>query len=99
MLAQVLLVPDLEAGVVHERDQVAGSLELPVGEHDRLMNPPLLMACSLLVGRVMQWLSSRPPGFSLPSRNEKYAGRFCLPMCSVSPMELTASKPDSITSR
>ena len=42
-------------------------------------------------GRVMQWLSSLPPGLSLPNRNEKYAGSLALPMCSVRPMELTAS--------
>ena len=35
----------------------------------------------------MQWLSSRPSGLSRDSRNEKYAGRFASPMCSVRPME------------
>ena len=41
VLAQVLLVPDLEARVVHERDQVAGPLELAVGE-DVPVDEPLL---------------------------------------------------------
>ena len=43
VLAQVLLVPDLEARVVHQRDQVAGRLELAVGEHvpvDEPVRPP-----------------------------------------------------------
>ena len=53
----------------------------------------------MLSGRVMQWFSSRPPVFSFPNRNAKYPGRFALPTCSVSPIELTASKPVSGTSR
>jgi hypothetical protein len=41
VLAQVLLVADLEAGVVHERDQVAGSLQLAVGEDVPVDEPGL----------------------------------------------------------
>jgi len=41
VLAQVLLVPDLEACVVHERDQVTGSLKLTVGK-DVPVDEPLL---------------------------------------------------------
>src|SRR5580693_1181829 len=39
VLAQVLLVPYLEAGVVHARDQVPGALELPVREHVAVDEP------------------------------------------------------------
>lgn len=63
------------------------------------MNPFSLRGGARLSGRVMVWFSIRPPRFSFPYRNEKYDGRFALPMCSVSPMELTASKPVSVTSR
>jgi enediyne polyketide synthase len=41
VLPQVLLVPHLEAGVVHERDQVAGALELAVREHVPVDEPGL----------------------------------------------------------
>ena len=64
VLTQVLLVPHLEASVVHERDQVPGSLELPVGEHVPVDEPAHADGRLVLSGRVMQWLSSRPPGFS-----------------------------------
>jgi len=50
VLAQVLLVPDLEARVVHERDQVAGPLELAVGE-DVPVDEPLLADGGLEVVR------------------------------------------------
>ncbi len=41
VLPQILLVPDLETGVVHERDQVTGSLELAVGEDVPVDEPAL----------------------------------------------------------
>jgi hypothetical protein len=60
VLAQVLLVPDLEAGVVHERDQVAGALELAVGE-DVPVDEPVLADGRLGVVRPGDAVVEEPP--------------------------------------
>jgi hypothetical protein len=71
VLAQVLLVPHLEAGVVHVRDQVAGALELAVGE-DVPVDEPAQADGRLGVVRPGDAVVQQPPArLQLPYRNEK----------------------------
>jgi hypothetical protein len=74
VLAQVLLVPDLEAGVVHERDQVAGSLELPVGEHVAVDEPGLADGRLGVVGPGDAVVEQPPAGLQL-AEQEREVGR------------------------
>ena len=74
VLAQVLLVPHLEAGVVHVRDQVAGSLEFPVGE-DVAVDEPARADGGLDVVRPGDAVVQQPPaGPQLPEQ-EREVGR------------------------
>jgi hypothetical protein len=74
VLAQVLLVPDLEAGVVHERDQVAGSLELAVGEHVPV-DEPALADGGLGVVRPGDAVVQQPPADVQLAEQEREVGR------------------------
>ena len=66
MLAQVLLVTDLEAGGVHDAHDVSGAGELAVGEHVAVDETVLVVALLAVIGardgvieHAAQWLELR----------------------------------------